>query len=52
MFFQVVVNSVWSQIDLEKNERTKFEKSFLLKLEDEATPKLIHAGNPLPIRNK
>lgn len=43
-----VVNSYWSTLDLEKNERTKFQRTFLF----DSDAKLVHGGKPLPIRNK
>lgn len=45
-----VVNSVWSQLDLEKNERTRFQRTLVFDTEKQV--KLVHSGRSVPIRNK
>lgn len=46
-----MVNTLWSQLDFEKNERTKFQRTYVFDTQSE-TPRLINSGKPLPIRNK
>ena len=49
-----VVNSSWSQLDIEKNERTKFQKNYLFELDssEQSKPsaKLLSVSRPQPLR--
>ena len=56
---RLVVNSQWSQIDFDKNERTKYQRNYIYELsssvgekaaKDQA--KLIYATKPQSIRNE
>lgn len=45
-----VINSTWSQLDLEKNERTKFQRTLVFDTDKQV--KLVHSGRSVPVRNK
>ena len=46
-----VLGSFFSQLDIEKNERTKFQKNYLFDLDGER-PKLFYTTQPQPVRNE
>jgi hypothetical protein len=53
---KLVINTQWSQTDFEKNERTKFQKNFILATGDAAKSKaaatVVHVTKPQAIRNE
>jgi len=55
IFRLLVVNSQWSQIDLEKNERTKFQKYHLFEIKSDGKQtglSQLHVGKPQHCQNK
>lgn len=44
-----LVNSVWSQVDLDKNERTKFQKTYLFETNDNKA-NLVHVIRPVQVK--
>ena len=55
IFLVLVVNSQWSQIDLEKNERTKFQKYHLFEIKSNGKHtglNQLHVGKPQHCQNK
>lgn len=45
-----LVNSLWSQVDIDKNERTKFQKSFLFEINNTSQATLLHATKPSQLK--
>ncbi|RNA06385.1 acylamino-acid-releasing enzyme-like [Brachionus plicatilis] len=49
---QIVLQSFWFQVDLDKNDRLKFQKNFIFNIDPEdSQTKLLHVSNPQPIRS-
>jgi hypothetical protein len=49
---KLIVNSFWSQADIEKNERTKFERTHLFEIDDNHLAQLIHVSRPVLLKNE
>ncbi|CAF0768632.1 unnamed protein product [Brachionus calyciflorus] len=48
---RLMLQSIWSQIDLEKNERIKFQKPYFFEVDHSQKVQLLHIGQSQPIRN-
>ena len=44
-----LVNSLWSQVDLDKNERIRFQKSYLFETSDNQA-KLVYVTKPATLK--
>jgi hypothetical protein len=47
-----MVHSYWSQLDIDKNERTKFQKTYLFEKEGTQSAKYLHCSKPLQIKSE
>lgn len=50
-----VINTTWSQVDIEKNDSTRYQKTYLFELDNQKNDKLarlVHTSTPFPIRTK
>lgn len=49
---RLVVKSIWSQIDIEKNERTKYQRNHVFEVDAKSRTNLVYTSHPEALRSE